>query len=137
MSEENQTEASVENGLRARLFAPLFHALQAISTGLSAFGSSIRRGLSASTKWVLARTLQSFERIFLRSRVVRGSTTAAVGQSAHGAKSVDRDPSRVVAGASTNIKEILGIIDQGLAGGMSESKLWTGLVAKLSYSCMY
>ena len=77
-------------------------------------------------KLLLTRTLHNFE-VFLRSRVVRGSIKTTVGQPALGAGSIDRDPSRVAAGASKNIKEILGIIDQGLAGGMSESKLCTVL----------
>lgn len=105
---------------RSPLFAPLFRALRPASTYLSSFFAFATRTWSAGMKWVLARSLQGFERLFLRSHVVRGSTRLTLSQSARVAASTNRDSSKMSAGASINIAEVVDIIDTALAGGMHE-----------------
>jgi hypothetical protein len=105
---------------RTTIFAPLYRALQNITARVSGLGISLRRGCSASTKWALMRLVQGVEHLFLRSHRVRGSTRLAVKASARGAGSVDKDASKTAAGASRNLEEIAGIVDEALVNGMSE-----------------
>lgn len=75
---------------------------------------------AAGFRWMLAHTLQGAERLFFRSHVVRASTRTNLGLSARGAASTHIDGSKTSAGASTNIAEVVDIIDQALRGGMRE-----------------
>lgn len=100
--------------------APLFRALRPASSYISSFFHFVTRKWSAGMRWALARSLQGFERLFLRSHAVRGSTRSTLGQSARGAASANLDSSNMSAGASINIAEVVDIIDKALAGGMRE-----------------
>lgn len=102
------------------LFAPLFRALRPTSDRLSSFFSFVAQKWSTGTRWLLGWSLQGFERLFFRSHVTRASTRLSLGQSARGVASIGPNNSKMSAGASINIAEMVDIIDKALAGGMRE-----------------
>jgi len=124
MSDEQQTARSSActptSTHPAPLFARFSRVVGLITNRLSVVGLAIHRGWTASMRWILVRSLQAFERLFLQSHTTRYSTRTVVRGSARGAGSVGKDASKTAAGASRNLDEIMGIVDRALSRGMDE-----------------
>jgi len=67
------------------------------------------------------RSLQAFEHPFFAA-ACRARLYAIRCASAQGVGSVNKDVSKTAAGASVNLEEIIGIIDQALVGSMIEGR---------------
>jgi hypothetical protein len=68
------------------------------------------------------RSLQRLEGLFVRHRSSRQVTQKAVKGSAITTGFIPVDASQTSAGASKNLEEVLGIIDDSLQAGISEGK---------------